>query len=126
MTTEKHDCSERIFSGARWDMAGHPCSRKGVVERDGKWWCRQHDPVAKKARDEERRAKNRAAAEWEAGLKQAALEVAARLGAGSPRVNPITFKYDGGITLTLEQARELAARLEAAERERDELDHRRG
>jgi len=26
------------------------CSRKGVIERGGKWYCKQHDPEAEKAR----------------------------------------------------------------------------
>lgn len=30
------------------------CSRVGKVERDGKWYCGQHDPQARKARDQEK------------------------------------------------------------------------
>lgn len=43
-----------------WDTTGWhrlACSRSGVIERAGKWYCRQHDPEAKKARDDKRRAK---------------------------------------------------------------------
>lgn len=39
-------CCENVFDG--WHH--HPCSRKGVIERDGKWYCKQHDPEAVKAR----------------------------------------------------------------------------
>lgn len=42
-------CSERIHSGGYYQST---CSRNGKVERDGKWYCGQHDPVAV----EERRA----------------------------------------------------------------------
>lgn len=31
------------------------CQRKGVIERNHKWYCRQHDPDAVKARDDARR-----------------------------------------------------------------------
>ena len=45
-------CS-KIVPGAGWYR--HDCSRKATVERDGKWWCWQHDPeyVAEKRRKEE-------------------------------------------------------------------------
>jgi hypothetical protein len=39
-----------VFSGWR----DHGCSRKAAVERDGKGYCRQHDPEAVKAREAER------------------------------------------------------------------------
>lgn len=29
---------------------GHRCTLKGKVERDGKWFCGRHDPVARKER----------------------------------------------------------------------------
>jgi hypothetical protein len=40
----------------------HPsqCSRRGVVEREGKWYCKQHDPVAVAERRAANRAKYRA------------------------------------------------------------------
>jgi hypothetical protein len=42
----------------------YQCSRRGIVESDGKWYCKQHDPVARA----ERRAKAEAASadKWEA------------------------------------------------------------
>jgi len=55
---QKPPCSEQVWSSGYW---GHrPCTRNGVVERDGKWYCRQHDPEAVKRRSEERTAR-----EWE-------------------------------------------------------------
>lgn len=29
----------------------YPCSRRGAVERDGRMWCKQHDPEAVAARN---------------------------------------------------------------------------
>ena len=54
---DKHKCAERVFSGERWDIRGHMCQLNGVVERDGKWFCRIHDPEKVKAKQEARSAK---------------------------------------------------------------------
>lgn len=44
MATEtKVRCSEHIYSHP---FGGHSCTRTGKVERNGKWYCNQHDPVA--------------------------------------------------------------------------------
>jgi hypothetical protein len=42
-----------------WGPRGNSwqCTRNAVVERDGKGYCKQHDPVAEKARFEARRTK---------------------------------------------------------------------
>ncbi len=48
MSEEKHKCAERVSTGIRFHMA--PCSRRGVVNEDGKWWCKQHAPSAVEAR----------------------------------------------------------------------------
>lgn len=50
-------CSVRVYS--QGSMIGHKCARAAKVDRDGVWYCRQHDPVA----IEEKRAKKHA--EWE-------------------------------------------------------------
>lgn len=61
-------CSEHVYHGSGC-FSVHQCARNGVVERDGKFYCRQHDPVAVRQREDDRRAKWRG--EW-------ATEVAAR------------------------------------------------
>ena len=43
---QKHQCNRRVYSGARYEYTGHMCRQSGTVERDGKWYCKQHDPVA--------------------------------------------------------------------------------
>lgn len=83
-------CSGRVWhQGA---FRNSPCSRRGIVERDGNHYCRQHDPVAAKARREEREAEWKA--QWEAkqrrwkeaealaALKNDALEAIRQIAAG--------------------------------------------
>lgn len=51
--SDKRACSATVF-GPR--VHSWQCSRTATVERDGKWYCRQHDPEAKKARREKSNA----------------------------------------------------------------------
>lgn len=61
---QKTGCSTDV-----WDGWGHSkCSRKGVIEREGKLYCRQHDPVAKAKKEEERDAAWRA--QWDEKKRQ--------------------------------------------------------
>ncbi len=48
-------CTTKVWDRYRW--GSFPCSRKGVVEWDGKFYCKQHDPVKVKARQEEQTRK---------------------------------------------------------------------
>lgn len=47
------------------------CGRAGVIERDGRWYCRQHDPVAKQQRSEARRAAWRPKYEHKEAIREA-------------------------------------------------------
>ncbi len=58
----KEQCSERVLRA--WGRHMHQCLRNGTVQRDGRWYCWQHDSVAKEKRDAERNAK------WEAKWKK--------------------------------------------------------
>ena len=49
----ENQCSKQIYA----NYSRHPCSRKGVVEREGKFYCKQHDPVRIKTREERRNRK---------------------------------------------------------------------
>lgn len=42
------NCCAQVSARGGWHH--YQCSRKGVIERDGKWYCRQHDPPVAKAR----------------------------------------------------------------------------
>ena len=78
-------CSERVWHRHAWGDG--PCSRNGVVERNGRWYCKQHDPEVKKARDAERKARWDAEQELERAKRQrrkdaeAALDNAPKLAA---------------------------------------------
>ena len=52
MTTEAKTCCGSTWT-SRW--INH-CHNKGKVERDGKWYCGIHDPVAVKKKRDERNA----------------------------------------------------------------------
>jgi hypothetical protein len=39
-------CSESVYNN--WHF--YPCNNKGKVQRDGKWYCGVHDPIAKAER----------------------------------------------------------------------------
>lgn len=43
-------CCVRVTGSSVWHK--YPCSRTAKVERNGKWYCGQHDPEAVKRRQE--------------------------------------------------------------------------
>lgn len=49
-------CCATVFSS----MGAFPCSRKGVIEECGNFWCRQHAPSAEEARREKSNIRVRA------------------------------------------------------------------
>lgn len=51
MKQYKHRCEKSLYHGG-WH--GVPCSREGVVQEKGKWWCKQHAPSAVGERAEAR------------------------------------------------------------------------
>ena len=56
MSEGKVGCSEKVHDA--FGVGFHPCSRVGRVERDGKWYCSQHDPCYVKKRREQRQVEN--------------------------------------------------------------------
>ena len=74
-----NQCSKRVYAGS---YSGHQCQRRGSVEENGSWWCKQHAPSLVKARrdesdrkwreefdrkmraDREREAENKRRAQW--------------------------------------------------------------
>ncbi len=54
-------CCELVCPREAWGaFHSHQCQKKAVVERNGKWYCAQHDPEAIRVRDEAKRV------QWEA------------------------------------------------------------
>ena len=66
-------CDTRIYS----EFRSHPCTRNGAVERDGKFYCRQHDPVAVRQRDDARRVAWAAERNVEEAQRKEAARIAA-------------------------------------------------
>lgn len=46
---EADKCSEKVWDSTSWHS--YPCSKKPIVEREGKMWCKIHDPEYKKAKE---------------------------------------------------------------------------
>jgi hypothetical protein len=62
MTTKdqaKPKCCASVWPSG--GLRGHPCGRTAKVERDGKWYCGIHDPVAQAKRNVARHERGR----WE-------------------------------------------------------------
>jgi len=53
--TMKQQCSGQVYKREKaWGINFQPCKRIGVLEEDGRWWCRVHAPSLKKALREKR------------------------------------------------------------------------
>jgi len=48
---EKHQCEEKVRESGRWPHY-HPCIFNATINRDGKWYCKKHDPVTIKEKRE--------------------------------------------------------------------------
>lgn len=60
-------CVKNVPYGGR-SVSFHQCTRLGIVVREGKWYCKQHDPVEVQAKDAIRQKKWED--EWAAKDKQ--------------------------------------------------------
>lgn len=95
------------------------CTRRGVVERNGKWWCSQHDPDAVKARQGAADAKRKAEDVANEAVKDAMQALADRLGCGQPYyrigLRAGTSGYRHALIVTRDEVEALLTRLERAE-----------
>lgn len=56
--SEKQKCCELVREEGQWGgFHRHQCPRNATVERDGKGYCKQHDPVERKAKSDASYAK---------------------------------------------------------------------
>lgn len=79
--TEKRQCSAQVLPEGQWG-AFHPyqCSKNATVQRDGKWYCKIHDPEYRKAK-----AANRTT-EWKRKMNS---EIAGNIARGQcEKINP--------------------------------------
>lgn len=51
----KQMCCEMIHND--YGVSFHACTRTATVQRDGKWYCKQHDPESRKVKEAARQAK---------------------------------------------------------------------
>jgi len=58
---QKDQCCVSVWTEGSY--CEHQCSRRGVIERDGKRYCKQHDPMRKKAAEDKRKAAWKAASD---------------------------------------------------------------
>ena len=54
--TQKPQCSATVYHQNMFSPSR--CSRSGVVQEIGKWWCKQHAPCEEKARHDASRLKH--------------------------------------------------------------------
>lgn len=98
-TTAKRNCAARVFRSYSYGSSG--CSRPGVVERDGQWFCRQHDPVAADEKYKARDAADGALLRRSQENRVAGEALAAQLGAGTPHYQHGRGNKVGGYTEAL-------------------------
>jgi len=69
---EKHTCCAEVWRGTEWRPRKEACGCKASVERDCKWYCKRHDPVALAEKQEAQ--DNAWREEWAAKAKRYRLE----------------------------------------------------
>lgn len=90
-------CSARVHDD--FGVSFHGCSRTGKVQRDGKWWCKTHDPKVKADRDKAWREAFDAKIAEDDRIKSEGDALAKRLGAGSTYYDGVSRK--GGLRRAL-------------------------
>ncbi len=56
--SDKKRCSVKVYPNEKWgSFYPHQCEKTAVVERNGKWYCKIHDPEYIKVKDAERSRK---------------------------------------------------------------------
>lgn len=52
--SDRHPCEAALRGGSTWNHYTYACGKTAKVEREGKWYCGTHDPVAVSARQAKR------------------------------------------------------------------------
>ena len=105
-----HYCVAKVYYGAdAWGR--NTCSRTGTVERNGRWYCTQHDPEKAAQRREAREARYRAQHAAVEAIRHEAQALAARLGAGTPHY--ANGRYERALVLTFDEVERLIAARDA-------------
>lgn len=103
-------CSATVF-GPRVHSWG--CTRKAIVERAGKHYCRLHDPVAVRARNaaKDKARKDAHAAEHAIEREGTALAKALGFGQAHYRIGYKTSGYVRELTLSFDEVEQLITKL---------------
>lgn len=87
-----NQCSKTVYDPTMRFPRGHRCKLKAVVERDGSLFCKIHDPVAVKARNDAKEA------QWK--RESDARQAVHRLNAAAPELlevlKAVIAEADGG------------------------------
>lgn len=105
-------CSATVY-GPRVQSWG--CQRRGVVQRNGKWFCRQHDPEAVKVRLDKRQAAWKSEERKQDVIEAEAESLAKQLGCGcSHWYNAYRGQsgYTRDVLLSFAEVKQLIARLQ--------------
>ena len=55
MKIDKQQCSEDVWDSTSWQ--NYKCTKKSIVEKEGKLYCKIHDPEYKKEKERKQREK---------------------------------------------------------------------
>ncbi len=114
-------CSKSVHGRNRWDMFHpHRCTRVGVVERSGQWFCKQHDPQVQEEKDAAQAARRKQQNQRDDQIIFEATDILKQLGVpgtASTGRNPVGhFFVNKAIVISFDSARELIRRLRLLER----------
>lgn len=87
-------CQEEVRDGGRWPSF-HQCTHIGTVERDGKMYCRLHDPVVRKEKADAKYAEYRNRLDKQANKHAARQELEALL----PRIRFVLESIGEGVAM---------------------------
>lgn len=107
--SDKPGCSKRVFHGT--DFRGSPCLRNGVIKRDGKWFCRQHDPEEVAKRRAAWDAKHNAERNAAQAIDNEAKDIGKALGCSACADRDYKFNRMRAVVITFDDAYRLIARL---------------
>lgn len=112
-------CSKQVLPPQMW-FHTHQCTRRGVVQREGKWYCKQHDPEKEKAKRDAQQVEWKAERDESNKNEADADKLIKRLGfGGSPyfgrRSYPDKSGYRRAIVLTFDEVERIITALRAGQ-----------
>lgn len=106
---ERARCTETVTHGGGFNRTR--CSRAAAVTRDGKGYCKQHDPDVVKAKRAASDARFQAERDRAEAMDARAKELARRLGVHTSGANRVRFEPLESFSISFADAEKLIARL---------------